>query len=88
MSKILIHKLFPVPVFEKKLDNHEELNKELEKYIYDLKKNDPKGQIKSNSGGWHSPFFDLSNKDNLGYKFLIKIQPHIVDVFNSYGHKN
>ena len=38
MSDINIYKLFPTPVFEKKLDNHEKLNKELEKYIYDLKK--------------------------------------------------
>ena len=58
MSDINIYKLFPVPVFEKKLDNHEELNKELEKYIYNLKEN-PSGLVKSNAGGWHSPFFNM-----------------------------
>ena len=38
MSKVKTHKLFPVPIFEYKIQNHDELNKKLEKYIYDLKK--------------------------------------------------
>ena len=38
MTEIKLHKLFPVPVFEKKLDNYPKLNKDLEKYILDLKK--------------------------------------------------
>ena len=61
MSDINIYKLFPVPVFEKKLDNYEELNKELEKYIYNLKKENPAGLVKSNAGGWHSPFFNMKD---------------------------
>ena len=69
MSDINIYKLFPVPVFEKKLDNYEELNKELEKYIYNLKKENPAGLVKSNAGGWHSPFFNM--KDTVVIKKFI-----------------
>lgn len=80
-----LNTFFPHPVFHYKLDDHKSINEQFSKYIYDLQKNNSKGQRLSNVNGWHSPFFDLLNKDNLGYKFLIKIQPHIVDVFNSYG---
>ena len=38
MSNIKVHKFFPVPVFEKKLENYKELNPQLEDYIYGLKK--------------------------------------------------
>ena len=51
------------------------LNKELEKYIYDLKKKDPQGQKRSNAGGWHSPFFNM--KDSFVYKKDTK-ENHIV----------
>ena len=76
---------FPHPVFYYKLDNYNSYNVELSKYIYDLQKNDSKGQSLSNVNGWHSPFFNIKNKDSVGYKFLIKIQPYIMDVFKSYG---
>ena len=46
MTDIRIHKFFPVPVFEKKLDNYKELNPLLENYIYELKKKDPKINLK------------------------------------------
>ena len=41
MNKI-IHKLFPSPVFQFKVDNFENLNKQLSDYIYGLKKDDEK----------------------------------------------
>ena len=81
MSEIKINKLFPVPVFEKKLDNYEQLNKDLEKYIYDLQKNDPKGQIKSNSGGWHSPFFNVKNSAIL-QKFIASFSDYLYKVIS------
>ena len=37
-----IHKYFSQPIFHYQLENYEEHNKELEKYIYDLQKLDPK----------------------------------------------
>ena len=76
---------FSHPIFQYKLDNYDNLNKEYSNYIYDLQKEDSKGQKLSNVNGWHSPFFDLSSSETLGYKFLIKIQPYIADVFKSYG---
>lgn len=63
MSNIRIHKFFPVPVFEQKLDNYKELNPQLENFIYDLKKNNPEGQKRSNAGGWHSPFFNINESE-------------------------
>jgi len=76
---------FPHPIFQYKLDNYEDHNKEYSKYIYELQKEDSKGQKLSNVNGWHSPFFDLSSRETIGYKFLMKIQPYIADVFKSYG---
>ena len=76
---------FPHPIFQYKLDNYENHNKEYSQYIYDLQKEDSKGQKLSNVNGWHSPFFDLSSRETVGYKFLMKIQPYIADVFKSYG---
>ena len=76
---------FPHPIFQYKLDNYENHNKEYSQYIYDLQKEDSKGQKLSNINGWHSPFFDLSSRETVGYKFLMKIQPYIADVFKSYG---
>ena len=63
MSNIRIHKFFPVPVFEQKLENYKELNPQLENFIYDLKKNNPEGQKRSNAGGWHSPFFNINESE-------------------------
>ena len=72
MSDYKVYKLFPTPVFHYKLENYEEINKELKKYILDLKKNDKAGQLKSNKGGWHSPFFDLKNE--IPMKFFNKMK--------------
>ena len=71
MSEIKIHKFFPVPVFEQKLDDYKILNNELEKFIYDLKKRNPDGQKKSNAGGWHSPFFNIQETDVLKNLFEV-----------------
>ena len=58
MNKI-IHKLFPSPVFQFKVDNFENLNKQLSDYIYGLKKDDEKGIQRSNVNGWHSKNFKI-----------------------------
>ena len=80
-----IFEYFAHPVFKYKLEDYSNHNKLLIKYINQLKKEDPKGQKKSNLGGWHSPFFDLNNNTSVGYKFLATLQPYIIDVFKSYG---
>ena len=80
-----IFEYFAHPVFKYKLDDYSNHNKILIEYINHLKKKDPQGQKKSNIGGWHSPFFDLTNNKSEGYKFLTALQPYIMDVFKSYG---
>ena len=61
MKNYQIYKLFATPVFHFRVENYQELNKELENYILNLKKKDEKGQKKSNAGGWHSHNFNLTN---------------------------
>ena len=62
MSDVKIHNLFPVPIFQYKLKNHEETNQELLNYIYELQKKDKVGNPHSNKGGWHSQNFDIINE--------------------------
>ena len=59
MRERKIYNLFPDPIFRYKLENFEEINKELLSYIFELKKNNPVGNNRSNKGGWHSPNFDI-----------------------------
>ena len=63
MKEYQTYRLFPISVFHFKLENYKELNTELENYVLNLKKKFKDGQKKSNFGGWHSPFFDLTNDD-------------------------
>ena len=44
---MLIHKVFPVSIFEFKIENFSEINKQIEGYIYKQKKIDPKGVNRS-----------------------------------------
>ena len=64
MKEYKIYRLFSSPIFNFRPENYNELNTELEEYILDLKKKYKNGQIKSNRGGWHSPFFDLIKDDS------------------------
>ena len=80
MSSIKTFKIFPVPVFECQIDNHKQINTELEEYIYELKKNDPKGVSKSNAGGWHSDDFII--KDNVPIQnFISKFNNLLPKIF-------
>lgn len=62
INSLEILKFFPEPIFKYKLENFKDLNKELSKYIYSLKKEDKKGIEKSNKGGWHSKDFEITKK--------------------------
>ena len=59
MTNKFVHKLFATPVFQFKVKDHEKLNTELSKYIYDLYENDKEGIQRSNVGGWHSKNFKV-----------------------------
>ena len=86
MSKIL-HKLFPSPVFQFKIENFESLNKQLSEYIYDLKKNDEQGIQRSNVNGWHSQNFKVE-KGNVPYNFIKSIHTHVKEVIvEGFGWK-
>ena len=86
MNKI-IHKLFPTPIFQFKVNNFENLNKQLSEYIYELKRNDEKGIQKSNVNGWHSKNFKIE-KDNVPYNFVKAIHEHVKEVIvDGYGWK-
>ena len=54
-----VYNLFPDTIFKYKLENYQQINKDLLNYILELKKKDIHGNNRSNRGGWHSPNFDL-----------------------------
>lgn len=73
-------KLFPVPIFECQIDNHEKINDELKKYIYKIKNDDPKGTEKSNAGGWHSADFIIQNNPPI-QNFISSINSLLPNIF-------
>ena len=82
-----IHKLFATPVFQFKVKDHEKLNIELSKYIYDLYKNDKEGTQRSNVGGWHSKNFKLE-KGSIPHNFVNTIHEHVKEVIiDGFGWK-
>ena len=83
MSEVKCYKLFPVPVFEKNLKNFEKLNLELENYIYELKKKNPDGKIKSNAGGWHSPDFNLKDAECIK-KFIASLSNDLYSIITNH----
>ena len=78
-----MHLFFSTPIWVSSIDNHQEINTELEKFIYIEKNKDPHGSIKSNVKGWHSKQFDLHNKSL--EKFLTSIKPKIEEVILDMG---
>ena len=80
-----ILKFFPQPVFKYQYKNFQEINKDLTKYIYDLRDADKDGLERSNVHGWHSKNFNLKNSDSIQNKFLISLKEYIFDVFENYG---
>jgi len=80
-----ILKLFPHPVFKSKVNNFEQINKELLEFIYKEFKKDKLGVKKSNVNGWHSKSFDLNDLNGVPKKFLDHINVYIKNVFTNYG---
>ena len=87
MNNKIIHKLFATPVFQFKVKDHEKLNSDLSKYIYDLYENDKEGISRSNVNGWHSKNFKVE-KDNVPYKFIKIVHEYVKEVIVavSYTH--
>ena len=76
---------FSHPIFQYKLENHKEHNRDLAKYIYQLYDEDKDGVQKTNISGWHSKSFIFSDKKNAPSIFFNAIQGFVVDVFKNYG---
>jgi uncharacterized protein (TIGR02466 family) len=83
--KILTY--FPQPRFRYKVDNYKTFNKELEEYIYKLKKEDNEGVVRSNRGGWHSKSFKVREKGTIQNRFTQELSKYIFDVIQTYGWK-
>ena len=88
MKNLEILKLFPEPVLKYKFENFNDFNKELSNYIYNLYENDKENKIiKSNEGGWHSPDFQISQKDTIQNRFALALQEYILNACISLGWK-
>lgn len=80
MKNKQIHKFFPSPVFECKLENYKSLNSNLEKFIYELQKKDEKGIKASNAGGgWHSPFWEIGKSPD-AKNFVDAVSPYLYEI--------
>ena len=79
MPERRIHKLFPTPIFECKIESYKELNKDLENYIYNLEKEDAKGVKASNEGGWHSPYWQIAKSPEVR-KFVDAVSPVLYEI--------
>ena len=77
------HRMFPVPLFQYEIDNYNELNTQLEEYIYGLQKMDKEGQKVSNAGGWHSPYFNIKDSDLLK-KFLAIVHKYLFKIIKEF----
>ena len=75
-TKIDLLRKFATPIWVSRLDNVSKINKDLLKFIYELKKKDPIGIQKSNMLGWHSNFIDIA-KSQPHMNFFKKITPNI-----------
>ena len=75
-----MHLFFSTPIWVSKIDNHEDINKEMVNYITDLQNIDPQGVQKSNFKGWHSKDFNL--KEDKPSKFISNIGKNINTALN------
>ena len=53
---------FSTPVWSSKIDDYNNTNNNILKYILSLQENEPKGVTKSNFAGWHSGDFNLGEE--------------------------
>ena len=75
-----MHLFFSTPIWTSKIIDYEKTNNMMQNYIYNLKKKDPEGVIKSNLKGWHSKNFDM--KDDEPKSFIEAIKKNINKAIN------
>jgi hypothetical protein len=78
---------FPEPVLRYKFKDYKNFNLKLKRYIYELQKENSSGPIRSNRGGWHSPYFKLTDKNSIQNKFALELQKYIFRSFQTLGWK-
>jgi uncharacterized protein (TIGR02466 family) len=78
-----MHLFFSTPVWINEINNYENINTELENFIYQEKEKKPEGTKKSNVNGWHSDDFDLKNQ-NLN-NFITQISKNIESTIKDMG---
>ena len=71
---------FSTPVWASQINNYEDTNEGIYKYIKNLQNIDQEGIIKSNVKGWHSKDFNM--KDDNVVDFIKLISPNINQVIN------
>ena len=87
MSEKIIHKIFSTPIFQFEINDYENINIELLKYIYESYENDKEGVERSNVIGWHSKSFKFE-KGNVPHNFIKSIHTYVKEVIaNGYGWK-
>jgi len=75
-----MHLFFSTPIWTSKINDYEKTNNMMHNYIYNLKKKDPEGVIKSNLKGWHSKNFNM--KDDEPKNFIEAIKKNINKAIN------
>ena len=75
-----MHLFFSTPIWTSKINDYEKTNNMMQTYIYNLKKKDPEGVIKSNLKGWHSKNFNM--KDDEPKNFIEAIKKNINKAIN------
>ena len=78
---------FPEPVLRYKFKDYKNFNLKLKRYIYELQKENSSGPIRSNRGGWHSPYFKLTDKNSIQNKFALALQKYILNACINLGWK-
>lgn len=73
MMKIFREQFFATQIFYKDIQNSVDINKDLISKLYDWKKKDAKGIVRSNHAGWHSA---VDMHQRIEYKNIVK------EVFN------
>ena len=67
-----MHLFFSTPIWASKINNYQETNQEMLKYITELQESDPEGISRSNFKGWHSKNFNMKDKQPKDFIEAIK----------------
>ena len=80
--------LFPSSVHIFNINGFDEVRNKLIDYAYELKKNDPDGNIISNRGGWQSKDFSVQKEDDILHSLIINCLasfPYIKESYNIFA---